>query len=185
MSRVEIQAEVAPATKAREKSRLFITSISLRESMPVTRDKADMRTTLDGNYPLNTSVLHQGPESAYHKTLKMFARQMDIDSFLIAINLPQRKYIRLFTAPADLVLNHALLSLRCSAQLSEERLRDDRILADFPAFGSGRRCIVCEDEVVILCRAMAGEAGLMQLLVAWFPVREVSEAPATRCGVLL
>ena len=74
MARVEIKEETAPATKATEKSRLFVTSISLRQSMLVTRDKADMRTTLDGNYPLNTSVLHQGPESGYHKTLKMFAR---------------------------------------------------------------------------------------------------------------
>ena len=88
MSRVEITEETAPATKAREKSRLFVISISLRESMLVVRDKAGRQATLDGNYPLNTSLLHQGPEACYHEALKVLTCQVDIESFLIAINLP-------------------------------------------------------------------------------------------------
>ena len=84
-------------------------SISLRESMLVMGDKANMQATLDGNHSLNTSILHQRPDAVYHEPLKMIACEVSINSFLISINLPQRKDVRSFVASADVVLEDARL----------------------------------------------------------------------------
>jgi len=56
--------------------------------MLVVRDQAGMQATLDRNYPLNTPLLDQGPEACYHEALKVLTCEVDIESFLIAINLP-------------------------------------------------------------------------------------------------
>lgn len=47
------------------------------------------------------------------------------------------------------------------------------------------RCVRGEDVVVIFRRYVAGEAGLVQRLVARLSVLEISEPPAAGGGVLL
>jgi hypothetical protein len=49
----------------------------------------------------------------------MLARQVGIESLAIAINLPQRKDVRLFGAPTDVELEYAGLLTRRVAQLPE------------------------------------------------------------------
>src|SRR6516165_5047966 len=49
---------------------------------------------------------------------------------------------------------------------------------------SGRSCVVSENVVAILCGLVAGEARLVQRLIARFAVREVGVAPAPGRGVL-
>jgi hypothetical protein len=52
-------------------------------------------------------------------------------------------------------------------------------------FSSGRRCVVRENVVAIFGRLVAGEAGVVQRLVARFAILEVGKSPAASRGVLL
>ena len=49
---------------------------------------------------------------------------------------------------------------------------------------SRRRCVASENEVVIFCGLVAGEALCVQRLIARFAVGEVGESPAAGCSVL-
>src|SRR5262249_18448764 len=53
-----------------------------------------------------------------------------------------------------------------------------------PGYSSGRRRVTREDEVAIFGRLVAGEAGLVQGLVARLPVLKSGESPAATRAVL-
>ena len=58
----------------------------------------------------------------------MLARDMGIDGFWIAINLPQREDVWVFATPTDIELDHARLPARRVAQLPKQRFGTLRIL---------------------------------------------------------
>ena len=63
----------------------------------------------DRDHHLCIPLLRQRPDPVDHDALKMFARNVSIDRFLIAVNFPQRKDIRILAASADFELDHAQL----------------------------------------------------------------------------
>jgi hypothetical protein len=60
---------------------------------------------LDGDHPLDIALLSQWPDAAYYQSLVMLRATMSIDSVLVAIDLPQRKNVRLFLTAPDLEPN--------------------------------------------------------------------------------
>jgi hypothetical protein len=99
-----------------------------------------------------------------------------------AVHQPMSALPPIATAKAKFRKTSCLLYSRkrtCAVQLAMSALGEKRT-----SRASGRRRVTGEDIVAIFGRLVTGEASLVQRVVTWFAIREISKSPAASRGVL-